>query len=331
MVPNARFTEFLKDIEPSATSKSNSATAHDNLRYFLQTHETFSYLRLDDFLAGSYSRDTAIRAQSVAGEVDRADIDIIVETNYTEADRPEDVLNDLAAVLGEKYTVERVNKRSVRVVTSKAEIDVVPVIADGDAYKIADRDLNGWRKTNPKGHKTWSSDRNKDFDGRFKPMVKLVKWWRRENPTHKRPKGFVLEVLVARHAPRKETHWGEAFAQTLENIYDAYKDDAEQDIKPVIEDPSVKNSDILGKVTVPQWKAFIDKCRVYAGIARKAQDTDDMEEATRLWRKVFGDRFPKTTSQASAVGVAASAAAASTGGFAFPSHAAAPAKPRGFA
>lgn len=330
MVPNARFTEFLKDIEPSATSKSNSATAHDNLRYFLQTHDTFSYLWLDDFLAGSYARDTAIRAQSVAGEVDRADIDIIVETNYTEADRPEDVLNDLASVLGEKYTVERVNKRSVRVVTSKAEIDVVPVIADGDAYKIADRDLDGWRKTNPKGHKTWSSDRNKDFDGRFKPMVKLVKWWRRENPTHKRPKGFVLEVLVARHAPRNETHWGEAFAQTLENIYEAYKDDAERDIKPFIEDPSVKNNDILGKVTVPQWKAFIDKCRVYAGYARKAQETEDMEEATRLWRKVFGDRFPKTTSQASAVGVASSAAAASTG-FTFPSQAAAPAKPRGFA
>ena len=330
MVPNARFTEFLKDIEPSATTKSNSATAHDNLRYFLQTHETFSYLWLDDFLAGSYARDTAIRPKSVAGEVDRADIDIIVEANYTTADHPEDVLNDLAAVLKEKYTVERVNKRSVRVVTSKAEIDVVPVIADGDAYKIADRDIDDWRKTNPKGHKTWSADRNKDFEGRFKPLVKLVKWWRRENPTAKRPKGFVLEVLVARHAPRKETHWGEAFAQTLENIYDAYRDEAARDEKPFIEDPSVKNSDILAKVTVAQWKLFVDKCRVYAAYARKAQDTDDMDEATTLWRRVFGDRFPKTSSQASAVGVSASTAAATTG-FSFPSQAAAPAKPRGFA
>lgn len=330
MVPNARFTEFLADIEPSSTSKSNSSTAHDNLRYFLQTHDTFSYLRLDDFLAGSYARDTAIRAKTVAGEIDRADIDIIVETNYTEADRPEDVLNDLAVVLEDKYTVERVNKRSVRVVTSKAEIDVVPVIADGDAYKIADRDLDGWRKTNPKGHKTWSSDRNKEFGNRFKPLVKLVKWWRRENPTHKRPKGFVLEVLVARHAPRNETHWGEAFAQTLENIYTAYRDQAARDQKPVIEDPSVKNSDILGKVSVPQWKAFIDKCRVYAGYARKAQDTDDMDEATALWRKVFGDRFPKTSTQARAVGVTA-AVSATASGFSFPSQAAAPAKPRGFA
>jgi len=158
----------------------------------------------------------------------------------------------------------------------------------------------------------------------------LVKWWRRENPTAKRPKGFVLEVLVARHGPRNETHWGEAFAQTLENIYEKYKDAAARDEKPFIEDPSVKNSDILAKVSVAQWKLFIDKCRVYAGYARSAQDTNDMDEATRLWRKVFGDRFPKTANQASAVGVGATAVAASTG-FSFPSQAAAPAKPRGFA
>jgi hypothetical protein len=241
------------------------------------------------------------------------------------------VLNDLADVLAEKYTVERINKRSVRVVTSTSEIDVVPVIADGESYKIADREIDDWRKTNPKGHKTWSAEKNGDFDGRFKPLVKLMKWWRKENPLPgKRPKGFVLEVLVARHAPKGETHYGEAFARTLEDIYETYKDDAQADIKPVIQDPSVNNSDILAKVTVAQWKAFIEKCRVYAGYARKAQDADDMEEATTQWRKVFGQRFPKTVSVAKAVAAAAIAAPA-VSAFSFPAVFAAPSKPRGFA
>jgi hypothetical protein len=333
MVPNARFTEFLKDIEPSPTTKTNSSTAHTNLRYFLWKHETFGDLWVDDFLAGSYARDTAIRPRTYEGEVDRADIDIIVVTAYQTSDRPEDVLIDLAEVLAEKYTVERINKRSVRVITSTSEIDVVPVIPDGDSYKIADREIDDWRKTNPKGHKTWSAEKNgaDEFDGRFKPLVKLMKWWRKENPLPgKRPKGFVLEVLVARHAPKGETHYGEAFAKTLENIYAAYKDDAENDIKPVIQDPSVNNSDILAKVTVSQWKGFVDKCRVYAGYARKAQDADDMEEATTQWRKVFGQRFPKTASVAKAATVAASVAAPAVTGFSFPDRPAAPAKPRGF-
>jgi len=38
------------------------------------------------------------------------------------------------------------------------------------------------------------------------PLVKLLKWWRRQNKTGKRPKGFVLEVLVSLHAPAGETH-----------------------------------------------------------------------------------------------------------------------------
>ena len=118
--------------------------------------------------------------------------------------------------------VERINKRSVRVVTPNAEIDVVPVIESGDVYQLPDRDLGDWKGTNPPGQIDWSRDKNEAFDCRFKPLVKLFKWWRRENKTGKRPKGFVLEVLVSLHAPRGEAHYGEAFAQMLESIYASY-------------------------------------------------------------------------------------------------------------
>ena len=51
---------------------------------------------------------------------------------------------------------------------------------------------------------------------------------------------------------------------------------------------------------MPQWRDFIDRVRVHAGYARRAQDSDDMEEATWLWRKVFGTRFPATANAAKA-------------------------------
>lgn len=334
MVPNVRFTELLTDIEPSPTTKTDASGAHTSVRDHLRCHVDFKDRWEGDFLAGSYARDTAIRPRKSEDGIERPDVDIIVETNYSPAtDKPEDVLQALCEVLEECFTVERVNKRSVRVVTSKAEIDVVPVVAQPYGYVLPDRDLENWKATNPPEHTEWSSRQNEQFDGRFKRLVKLFKWWRRENKTGKRPKGFVLEVLVALHAPTNESHFGEAFAKMLENIDAAYGALAKAGVKPLIPDPGLNNTgDILSKVSKTDWTNFIDRVRVHADYARRAQSSDDMAEATRLWRKLFGPRFKETAqpaqaTQLSSVTVAPQAAK----GYVFPNADASPTKPRGFA
>lgn len=333
MVPNERFNELLTDIEPSPTTKSNASAAHTNLRKYLRRHDEFKARWIDDFLAGSYSRDTAIRPRTSADGQERPDVDIIVVTNYTTADHPDQVLKEVCAALEDDYVVDRINKRSVRVVTTNAEMDVVPVIEAWNGYQIPDRETGQWKATNPPEHDRWSSKQNAEFDGRFKKLVKMLKWWRRENPTSKRPKGFVLEVLVSRHAPRDEQHLGEAFATLLKNIHAAYALLAAFDQKPTISDPALPANDILAKVTVPQWKEFLEKVRVHAEYARRAQDEKDMEEATRLWRKVFGTRFKSTETAAKSSAFDDFAAApAPVGGYTFPDVMAAPnTKPRGFA
>jgi hypothetical protein len=323
---------LLADIEPSATTKSNASSAHGGLRAHLRSHEDFKARWKADFLAGSYSRDTAIRPRTTEDGQERPDVDIIVETSFSTSDAPDDVLEEVADALEDGYEVERINKRSVRVAAWNAEMDVVPVIRSGDSYLIPCREDGRWKPTNPPAHNTWSTAQNTAFDGRFKKLVKMVKWWRRENPTGKRPKGFVLEVLVSKHAPRDEAHLGEAFAKMLENIHAAYSLQASIGQKPFIADPAIAGSDILAKVTLPQWKDFIEKVRVHAGYARKAQTTDDMDEATWLWRKVFGDRFKGTVAPAKAATASTFASAvAPAAGYTFPNVNATPTKPRGFA
>jgi hypothetical protein len=333
MVPNARFKELLADIEPSSTTKTNSSSAHSSVRSHLRGHETFKERWVDDFLAGSYSRDTAIRPKKTEDGYERPDVDIIMETSFSTSDHPDDVLQELSDALEDKFTVERINKRSVRVITTNAEIDVVPVVAYGTIYQLPDRDLGYWKSTNPPGHNDWSRDKNEAFKGRFKPLVKLFKWWRRENNTGKRPKGFVLEVLVAKHAPMNESHYGEAFAQMLQSIYDAYGALADVGIKPHLDDPGLPGNNIISKVSITDWKNFIERIRVHAGYARRAQDEEDLEEATRLWRKLFGNRFKATENAAKAESLATYASAPSLplGGYTFPNAPAAPKMPRGFA
>lgn len=331
MVPNARFAELLADIEPSPTTKSNASSAHTGVRDHLRSHPTFKARWVDGFLAGSYSRATAIRPKKTEDGYERPDVDIIVETSFTTSDAPDDVLQELSDALDDAFTVERINKRSVKLVTSNAEMDVVPVVASGSVFELPDRDLGRWKLTNPPGHNSWSSSRNTAFSGRFKPLVKLFKWWRRENKTGKRPKGFVLEVLVANHAPVDEAHFGEAFAKMLESIHNAYGALAAAGMKPTIVDPGLPGNDILSKVSITDWKNFMERIRVHAEYARRAQSEEDMDEATRLWRKLFGDRFKATENAAKVASLATSVAAPASGGYTFPNASAAPTKPRGFA
>jgi hypothetical protein len=304
------------------------------MRDHLRNQADFKSRYTSSFLSGSSARDTALRPRKSGDEVDRPDIDIIVVTDFSTNDDPEWVLKKVCRAIedhGNGYTVERMNRRSVRVETRLAEMDIVPVVRDGDGYRIADRESGSWQYTNPPVHKTWSEDQNTRFNKRFKPLVKLFKWWRRENPSGKRPKGFVLEKLVAMHAPTTEAHYGEAFVQLLENIHAAYQFDELTGTKPFIADPAVFGNDILSKVTRAQWWDFVRKVGTYAKIARKAQDAESFEEATRQWRRVFGPRF-KTTQVAKASSYGGFAAAAPASTYAFPSEMAAPIKkPRGFA
>ena len=335
-VPNARFSELLQDIEPSSTTKSKASGGHIGIRDHLRTQAKFKDRYVSSFLSGSYARDTSIRPRTSSDGQERPDVDIVIVTNFTTYDHPDAVLKEVCRALedgGEGYEVERINKRSVRVENWQADMDVVPVIQTWDGYQIADRDSGTWKFTNPPVHTSWSSEQNDRFGNRFKPLVKLFKWWRRINPSGRRPKGFILEVLVGLHGPTTETHYGEAFAQLLANIYTAYGVLALIDQKAFIADPAVPSNDILGKVTIGQWKDFIEKVRVYADIARRAQDAEDMDEATRQWRRVFGDRFKATENVAKAAAYGGFAAAATpVAGYTFPNAMAAPSnKPRGFA
>ncbi len=333
MVPKARFDELLQDIEPSRTTKDQCSSAHQDIRDYLQTHPDIGPNISSTFLTGSYARSTAVRPKTADGEVERPDIDIAFVTTFTTSDRPDDVLDAFVAALEDQYAVERKNKRSVRVLTNKAEIDVVPVIPHGNIFHIGDRSEDAWLVTNPPAHTAFAADQNSAgrFDGRFVPMVKLFKWWRRERLLTKRPKGIALEVMVSLHAPHNESHYGEMFAQMLQNIVDAYGDMADRDEIPVLRDPAIAGNDILSKVSITNWKIFIQRVRTDAARAREAQNTDDMAKATELWQGIFGPRFKSTIQPAKSTSLASVGMAPIATGFTFPDRPAAPATPRTFA
>lgn len=328
-IPQARFNEFLQDIEPSATTKSNAASAHTELRDFLKNDEDFKDYHVDTFLSGSYKRDTAIRPRTKNGQTERPDVDIIVVTNHSSSDDPKAVVDLLYKTLKKKYSNIRRQARSVGIEYYKADMDVVPIIPYGTMYLIPDRKQERWIPTNPPGHTTWTTETNNAAGGRFKPLVKLMKWWRRHNSTiAKKPKGFVIECITTECMDYGETYYGELFVKTLEKIVEKYAVNVLLGTVPTIPDPGVPGNSVTDGISPDAFIGFYNKANAHAELGRKALNETDPEKATELWRQIFGERFPKTE-VAKSESLLAAALTPST--LSFPDRPVTPNKPGGFA
>ena len=322
---------ILQDVEPSSTTKKDAKNGHENLRKYLREDDVFQEYHVSDFLSGSYKRNTAIRPRKLNGELARPDVDIIVVTNHKTEDDPKEVIDLLYNSLKDKYSTIRKQDRSVGIETSKVDMDVVPIIApdgmEGTLY-IPDRKLEEWLETNPPRHSSWTTDVNNKSNGNFKPLVKLMKWWRRENPTiSRKPKGFVIECIVAECMDYEESNYGELFVGTLEFIVDKYSLDILLESVPHIDDPGVPGNSVTEGVSFSAFRGFYNKVKSHAEKGRKALNEEDNEEALKLWREILGDRFPEngTRSDSSLLKGAAETE------LSFPDRAVKPNKPGGFA
>ena len=336
MATQQQFIEFLSEIEPSDSTKLVCGGAHRALRSKLAEHPAYRAVHKETYLSGSYARDTALRPRVTNGKMRRPDVDIIVVTNYSHADVPSDVIAMLRrAVKQLGYEEIESNRRSICVTLGSVEMDVVPVIANPwqlGGWLIADKSEERWLETNPMGHNEWARAVNTRSNGNFKPLVKLLKWWRRENLPHlKRPKGFIIEAIVAELMDYRENSYEELFSKLLERIAAEYQWLAASGQVPYLADPSVEGNNVFSRVKPEEFKRFYDLAAEHAKLVRRAQREPDPDKSLALWQQVFGDRFRKSAPKS---GGLLRAVAATSGGFGlgFPAKAVVPPnKPPGFA
>ena len=335
MATQEQFKKFISDIEPSQTTKTNGQKAHKRVRDYLQGHDEFKKVHLDSYLSGSYKRDTAVRPRTKDGATERPDVDIIVLMAYGRGDDPEKVLGFLHKVLKQKYgSNARKQNRSVGLSTTLADMDVVPIIApygEAGTLYIPDRKLQQWRETNPPRHTTWTTETNTASDGRFKPLVKEFKWWRRQNPTvGRKPKGFVMECIVAECMNYYEKNHAELFVSTLETIVSKYASWISIGTAPFISDPGVPGNSVTYGMTFAAFEGFYNKAKKHAELGRQAINEEDPEKELKMWREIFGERFPSSAAALKSAGLLGSSLS-SGGTLSFPDRPVNPREPGGFA
>lgn len=295
MAKQKDFNTFLSNIEPSSSTVSYISSVQNNLRDYLASHPNYKEVYIQTFLSGSYAKHTAIRPKLYDG---KRDVDIVVETSYNSMHNSIDVIQEIHDTLKEKeiYSNAKIQSHSVGIELEGISIDVVPVICsnDGERYCIGSSDCNEWIITDPKGHISWSSEVNVDNSMKYKPIVKILKWWRRSNCPEdtKYPKGITLEKMIADNLPDLDFNIEDHLVGTMQSIVDSYRAYIDAGIKPIIYDPCISENDLLAKYELIDIESFILKLSEHLDIIN--QDGVSNES----WRKIFGKEFPKDDSDA---------------------------------
>ena len=199
------------------------------------------------------------------------------------------------------YNSAELQHHSIGIELSQVSVDVVPVIQDDEdesLYYVCDSETGEWIKTDPKGHKTWSTQVNQDSHNEYKPLVKIYKWWRRINcPSDVRyPKGITLEKLIADNIGDSERSTEDLVISTMQNIISAYKEEfTDKGMVPFLADPSekVSDNDLLAGYSADDFAQFLTKLTEHADLLNSKGTTND------VWREILGKEFPQDSSEKS--------------------------------
>ena len=283
------FSGLLGNIEPNPRVVATAKKSHEKLREQLENDDQVSQADPDTYLSGSYARDTAIN------DIKDVDIIMVVDLDHN-VTSPNLVICWLQDVLQKYYSRVVAQGRSVRVTTDDGfHLDIVPATSishrSGPVW-IPDRDVGRWVSSHPKGQIEFASQRNTDTDGYYKHLVKIMKFWRdRLSSSDARVKSYVLESLVSECILSTPDSYAHAIVHIFQNIYEQYYSYLSSATVPAITDPGYSPVNVAKRWTIQEFLAFLTMVQSSYKVAKAALDSEDQDQSTQFWRKLFGLKF----------------------------------------
>jgi hypothetical protein len=292
------FSALQKKIEPPDERVQLASSRVGDVRDWLTQHE-FKTQSPHTRLSGSYGRSTAIERIP--------DVDVLVFVPVEELDRtPNAVLLQLHKVLKD-YPAAEINtqgqRRSVRLELPSDDLflDMVPAVAArglDHSLKVPDRPQQEWISSDPLGYAERLTELNQKHGTKLVPLVKMLKAWRDEQMLRRRPKSYVLEVLLLYGVEGGTLALCDKSA--AENVRDAFiyiTDKYEELIDmgtaaPRIPDPQIKDHFITKGWERSHFETFMRRARDARRAAERAVVAEDDAVARAEWKRLFGSRWP---------------------------------------
>ena len=287
------FRKFKSRLELNEKEQKNASARHNEIREHLRNRFALD----DDFLTGSYKRYTKTKPLK--------DVDIFCvlgsKEKHFRSEHPSKILQAFEKALAEKYGAAAVSvqRRSVCVdfgVVVDAEdntdyrvvsMDAVPAFALGQNYEIPDKDDGKWMKTNPKVHAEKAIEAHDAYDGEWKGIVRMMKYWNNHHDKPIKP-SFLIEVMALEclHPPFNgcfDYEFQGAFATFADRIFDTWADPAA--LGPPVSDMMTVETK---KMTCATLKQAAREATIAIDLARQGKNGD----ALQAWRTLFGPKFP---------------------------------------
>jgi hypothetical protein len=273
------FDRFLENISLTGDHAQTAATRPDRIVELLR--DTFTIV--EAFPTGSLVRGTALKA--------RADVDVMVALHYAnhiEGKSPRRVLEDVREHLSE-YNAKLVKKNGQAVTLyfqSWPNVDIVPAarVANNGLvshYEIPDANRQVWIKTNPRKHDAAM----RELSTGDRERIRMIKTW---NDAHSGYlQSFHVEVLALK-VSRVTGDWPWDVFQFF------------SDAKPLLGGPLLHpttSDQVDDYLTGSDRREVLERVERAIELARDAwwqvhPPNDNHAEAIRLYRILFGDRFP---------------------------------------
>lgn len=290
------FRKFKSRLELNDREQKNASDRHSEVREYIRSK--FDIDR--DFLTGSYARYTKTKPLK--------DIDIFFVMKATENKfrkaPASTVLEAYKSALIAKYTAASIRRqsRSINVdfgVLVDADdktnyrilsVDVVPAFAVGNDFEIPDGDSGQWIKTNPAIHAAKATSAHQAYGNEWKGLVRMVKYWN-NNPKHgDKPikPSFLAEVMALQCL---HGGWGGQFDREMQGFFATLADrigDTWPD--PAGLGPPISNA--MDANRIARARKLLTEAAEQATLAINHVHRGRNGEALRVWRELFGPRFP---------------------------------------
>jgi len=286
------FTTFHSKIALTSRKKEYLRKSRDATR-----DRTRKYFRDDLKVAlpkfhgqGSYAMGTIINPLN--GEFDIDDgvyLQHLDKNDDSKWPTPETVHQWLVSATDGHTKEKPINKRTCVRAQYAGQYHVdLPIYARyyGD-FLLAEKGTKGWHPSDPKALTEWFIENVKQHGEQLRRIVRYLKAWAdfQSGRRGKMTNGLILTVLATRHFKSNEKD-DVSFAGAVYSISNTLN------FVSSVYNPVDNNEDLTSRLTDAQKARFQEAVSDLDSDAEIAVAANDREQASKLWRGQFGDRFP---------------------------------------
>ncbi len=286
------FKTFHNRVTLSSGKKETLRKARNAIRELIRKYFRENLkVALPKFLGqGSYAMGTTINPIDSEFDIDDGVyLQHLDENDSREWPTPETVHLWLVKATNGHTNEKPIDKRTcVRVrYAGQYHVDLPSYSNLNDEYMLAEKGEKGWHRSDSLALTKWFTENVKTQGEQLRRIVRYLKAWadfqsgRRGNM----PNGLILTVLAAqnfRASERDDASLADTANAISNSIYPFF----------YVYNPIDIEEELTAHLTDEQKSRFQDAISDLASDADNAIDTDDSEEASKLWRRQLGDRFP---------------------------------------